>query len=89
MINGEKQSTGEENKKTIEKIINFLTYIEQQQIYNQEKAIVIVFPADHIIPNREEFSDYIEKGIKLAQEGYIVAFSKETETVDENFGMVH
>ena len=38
LINGEKQSNEEENKKIIEKIINFLTYLEQQQI-NKYKTI--------------------------------------------------
>lgn len=74
------------SKNTSSSIAMAVKYIEQQQIYNIDKTIVIVFPSDHIIPNREEFSSFIERGIKLAQEGYIVAFSKETDIVDENFG---
>lgn len=50
--------------------------------------IILAVPADHIIPDREQFAKIIEKGIKLAEEGYIVSFAQPAETIDENFGYI-
>lgn len=78
--------TEPESKNTAPAITLAVKYIEQKQIYQPEKTVVIVFPCDHIIPNREEFSSIIEKGIKLASAGYIVSFSTQSDKFDKNFG---
>ncbi len=53
---------------------------------SNKSPIILAVPSDHIIPDREKFAEIIQKGIKLAQEGYIVSFSQPTEDIDENFG---
>ncbi len=64
-------------------------YIENNAgLINNKSAIVLSVPSDHIIPNRIEFANIIEKGIKLAQAGYIVAFPQLTDKIDENFGYI-
>ncbi len=63
-------------------------YIQENMTLSKKPQIILVVPSDHIIPDRETFAQIIEKGIKLANEGYIVSFSKKIKTFDENFGYV-
>ena len=60
-------------------------YIQSLMLLNKS-PIILAVPSDHIIPDRDKFAQIIQKGIKLAENGYIVSFSQETETLDENFG---
>lgn len=60
----------------------------QSLMLSKRSPIILAVPSDHIIPNREEFAQIIEKGIKLAEAGYIVSFSKITDEIDENFGYI-
>ena len=50
--------------------------------------IIIVLPSDHVITDRIAFAEFIEKGINLAKNGYIVTYGQETNTSDENFGYI-
>ena len=60
-------------------------YIEKIS-YSGSDTIILAVPSDHHIPDRLEFAKLIEKGIKLAKEGYIVSFSQKSNKADENFG---
>ena len=60
----------------------------QSLMLSNRSPIILAVPSDHIIPDREQFAEIIEKGIKLAEAGYIVSFSKLTEEIDENFGYI-
>lgn len=55
---------------------------------SNKSPIILAVPSDHIIPDREKFAEIIEKGIKLAEEGYIVSYAQKTENIDENFGYI-
>ena len=61
-------------------------YINEQRPYTDESPIILAVPSDHIIPDKELLVDLLSKGIKLAQEGYIVSFSTLTDKIDEKFG---
>lgn len=50
--------------------------------------IILVVPSDHIINNELEFSNTIEKGVKLAKEGYIVTFGVTPQKIDTGFGYI-
>lgn len=65
-----------------------VNYIKDNLTISSQSPIILAVPSDHIIPDRDEFAQIIEKGIKLAKEGYIVSFSGETDTIDENFGYI-
>ncbi len=60
-------------------------YIENIS-YSGSDTIILAVPSDHFIPDRLEFAKLIEKGIKLAKQGYIVSFSQKSDKPDENFG---
>ncbi len=60
-------------------------YIEKIS-YSGSDTIILAVPSDHYIPDRLEFAKLIEKGIKLAKEGYIVSFSQKSDKADENYG---
>ena len=78
--------TEPEIKNTASAIAVSTKFIDDIQRFSEELPVVIVVPSDHIIPDRETFANIIEKGIKLAKEGYIVTFSTPVEEIDENFG---
>lgn len=63
-------------------------YIDDELNYSQSSPIILTVPSDQLITNREEFSSLLEKGLKLAQEGYIVSFGTETKEINENFGYI-
>ena len=50
--------------------------------------IILVVPSDHNISDETEFSNIIEKGVKLAQEGYIVTFGITPKRADTGFGYI-
>ena len=50
--------------------------------------IILVVPSDHIITDNQEFSDTIEKGLKLANAGYIVTFGVTPLRADTGFGYI-
>ncbi len=63
-------------------------YIADNAIYTGESPIIAAVPSDQIIPEKELLISLIEKGIKLADNGYIVCFATPTEEIDENFGYI-
>ena len=63
-------------------------YINDNAIYTGESPIIIAVPSDQIIPEKELLCSLIKKGIKLAENGYIVSFATPTEEIDENFGYI-
>ena len=50
--------------------------------------IILVVPSDHSISDDTEFSNVIEKGVKLAKEGYIVTFGVIPKRADTGFGYI-
>jgi mannose-1-phosphate guanylyltransferase/mannose-6-phosphate isomerase len=63
-------------------------YIVDELNLQKEPPIILAVPSDQLIANREEFASFIEKGIELAKNGYIVSFGTETTEIDENFGYI-
>ncbi|MBQ3641768.1 mannose-1-phosphate guanylyltransferase/mannose-6-phosphate isomerase [bacterium] len=63
-------------------------FIKDKMVYSGETPIILAVPSDQIIRNKELLASQLEKGIKLAQEGFIVAFASPTEDIDENFGYI-
>ncbi len=57
-------------------------YITDKPGFSVSPPVIIAVPSNQIIINRESFFSYIEKGIKLAKKGYIVAFGAETKKVN-------
>ncbi len=52
-------------------------FVKDIQNSASKNPVILVTPSDHLITNRENFSQIITKGVKLAQAGYIVSFSTE------------
>ena len=73
------------SKNTAPALTLSVKYIQSLMLSNKS-PIILVVPSDHIIPDRDQFAEIVSKGIKLAEAGYIVSFSKVTEEIDENFG---
>ena len=61
-------------------------YINEMNKNNLNSPIIICVPSDQMVTDRIQFSDIVSKGIKLAQEGYIVAFGTKTEKINPNLG---
>ena len=61
-------------------------YINEKMPYTEESPIILAVPSDQIIPDKHLLIELMSKGMKLAQEGYIVSFSTLTEKIDEKFG---
>ena len=50
--------------------------------------IILVVPSDHLILDNKSFSNAIEQGTKLAQNGYIVTFGIKPNKIDTGFGYI-
>ncbi len=53
-----------------------------------DDEIILVVPSDHLIKDEKSFADSIEKGISLAQKGYIVTFGVKPSYVETGFGYI-
>ncbi len=65
-----------------------VNYISDKINQTEESPVILAVPSDQIILNRIEFASILEKGIKLAKAGYIVAYASNTQNIDENFGYI-
>lgn len=63
-------------------------YIIDKVHYSKQEPVILSVPSDQLIPDRDKFSAFLEKGIALALAGYIVSFSSETNEINENFGYI-
>lgn len=55
----------------------------------EEDPIILVVPSDHLIKNIKKFTETVENGEKLAQEGYIVTFGIEPEYPETGYGYIN
>lgn len=75
-------------KNTAPSVSMAVKYISESISYGYSEPVILVAPTDQIIQNREQYTSILEKGIKLAKEGYIVSFATETKEINENFGYI-
>lgn len=54
-----------------------------------EDPVIIVVPSDHLIKNEKKFAQTVEKGQKLAEEGYIVTFGIEPSYPETGYGYIN
>jgi mannose-1-phosphate guanylyltransferase/mannose-6-phosphate isomerase len=52
-------------------------------------AVILVVPSDHLIKDIEKFRATVEKGEKLAQEGYIVTFGVKPSYPETGYGYIN
>ncbi len=74
------------SKNTMPALAIAVKYIKNNARFSKEQPVIIAVPCDHLVFNREAFIEIVEKGIPLAQQGYIVSFSTKTNKLNENFG---
>ena len=63
-------------------------FIMDKVHYSSKEPVIFSVPADQLIMDRDCFAEIIEKGIALAEAGYIVSFATETADINENFGYI-
>ncbi|MBQ7450264.1 mannose-1-phosphate guanylyltransferase/mannose-6-phosphate isomerase [bacterium] len=54
----------------------------------EKDPIILVVPSDQSIGDEADFANTVEKGIKLAKEGYIVTFGVVPRRIDTGFGYI-
>ncbi len=52
-------------------------------------AMMVAMPADHVIPNQENFVAAVEQGGKLAERGYLVTFGVVADKPETGYGYIH
>ncbi len=82
--------TEPECKNTAPAIALAIKYIEklQQDKNIKEDAIIVTVPSDNLITDNEKYCKAVSEGIKLAQEGYIVAFGVRPDRADVGMGYI-
>ena len=55
----------------------------------EEDPVILVVPSDHLIENNEKFFATVQKGEKLAQEGYIVTFGIKPDYPETGYGYIN
>lgn len=53
-----------------------------------ENSIILVVPCDHLIKETENFAKSIQKGVSLAEKGFIVTFGVKPSYVETGFGYI-
>jgi mannose-1-phosphate guanylyltransferase/mannose-6-phosphate isomerase len=56
---------------------------------NNEDAIILMMPADHLISKIELFHDAISAGIEMAQQDYLVTFGIKPNAPETGYGYIH
>jgi mannose-1-phosphate guanylyltransferase/mannose-6-phosphate isomerase len=56
---------------------------------NQDDAIIIMMPADHIIRKVDVFHEVINAGIEMAQNDYLVTFGIKPNAPETGYGYIH
>jgi mannose-1-phosphate guanylyltransferase/mannose-6-phosphate isomerase len=51
-------------------------------------AMMVVMPADHVIPDQAAFSLAVERGAKLAEKGYLVTFGVQSDKPETGYGYI-
>ncbi len=74
-------------KNTAPAIAMSVKYIKDNSPFN-ENPVIIVVPSDHIYSDRILYNESLLKGIKLAENGYIVSFVSQSSEINENFGYI-
>lgn len=55
----------------------------------QQDAIILMMPADHLITNTELFHEAINAGIEMAQQDYLVTFGIKPNSPEIGYGYIH
>ncbi len=51
-------------------------------------ALMVVMPADHVIPDQEAFTEAVERGSGLAEQGYLVTFGVVSDKPETGYGYI-
>jgi mannose-1-phosphate guanylyltransferase/mannose-6-phosphate isomerase len=51
-------------------------------------AMMVVMPADHVIPDEDAFTSAVERGAGLAENGYLVTFGVESDKPETGYGYI-
>lgn len=73
-------------KNTAPAIVLATKYIMQKSVSD---PIIIVVPSDHLIKDNEKFLSTVQKGKKLAQDGYIVTFGIKPNYPETGYGYIN
>jgi len=66
-----------------------LTIAALYLVKKEPDAMMVVMPADHVIPDSEAFTAAVEQGGKLAAEGYLVTFGVVADKPETGYGYIH
>lgn len=73
------------SKNTAPAIALAVKYIQEKE----DDPVILVVPSDHLIENNGKFIQTVEKGEKLAQQGYIVTFGIEPNYPETGYGYIN
>ena len=57
-------------------------------LQEQDDAIMLVLPADHIIENQQAFSDAVNSAVELAEKDYLVTFGIQPDRPETGYGYI-
>ncbi len=66
-----------------------LTIAALYLVDKEPDAMMVVMPADHVIPDSKAFTAAVEQGGKLAAEGYLVTFGVVADKPETGYGYIH
>ena len=53
-----------------------------------EDAVIMVFPSDHVVGDDESFRDHVRRAVSLAEDGYIVSFGITPSAPETGYGYI-
>jgi len=56
---------------------------------DQEDAVMLVLPADHVIEDQQAFTEAVDKAVKLAEQDYLVTFGIQPDKPETGYGYIH
>ncbi|WJW76697.1 mannose-1-phosphate guanylyltransferase/mannose-6-phosphate isomerase [Thiohalobacter sp. IOR34] len=65
-----------------------LTIAALALVEKSPEAVMVVMPADHVIPDRERFQGTVAEGIALAEQGFLVTFGIVPDRPETGYGYI-
>lgn len=66
-----------------------LTVVAHALLKNNDDAVMVMMPADHIITDTLRFQKAIKAGYELAEKGYLITFGVKPEHAETGYGYIH
>lgn len=65
-----------------------IAYLSEKIVRSDPEAVIVVLPCDHFVKEKKKFLELVKKGIRIAQQGYIVTLGVPPARPETGYGYI-